>query len=270
MKPKTLKEWIVHRERIGLPCFSHTDAAAAFPNLSPRALDSSLSRFCAGDLLRSPHKGFYCVVPPHYALSADLPPYYYIDQMMQSLGRRYYVALLSAASLWGASHQRVGVVQIMTETPMATTSTRKNPSIDWVFKKHIPEEFVLRKNGENGQISYSNAELTALDLVHYASRAGGISFVATVLAELREATDFSAAGSGVFMIADVTDIQRLGFIYETVLGDSAQADAIHREMLRTGRTVRPALLQPTLHSAVLSANRRWKIKVNCEIELDDL
>ena len=158
----------------------------------------------------------------------------------------------------------------MTDFPMSTTSSRKNTSIDWVSRKRISDEFVLRKNGETGTIAYSNAELTALDLVHYAGRAGGLSFVATVLSELKEATDFSGAGSGVFHFAEMTDIQRLGFIYETVLGDSRQADVIHAEMKRVSRLPRPALLQTSSHSAVLSANRRWHIKVNCEIEVDDL
>ena len=270
MKPKNLKDWIVNRERIGLPCFARADVAVAFPDLHPHALDSALSRFCTRGLVRSPHKGFYCVVPPHYALSVELPPHYYIDQMMQWMGRQYYVALLSAASLWGASHQRVGITQVMTEIPMSTTSSRRNPFIDWVCRKRIPKEFVLRKNGENGQISYSNAELTALDLVHYADRAGGISFVSTVLAELKDATNFNGAGIGVFQSAEMTDIQRLGFIFETVLGDLRQAETIHREMIQTGRTVRPALLQPSSSSVILSANRRWHIKVNCEIELDEV
>ena len=265
-----LKDWIINRERIGMPCFSHGEVAAAFPDLHSHALDSSLSRFCSNGLLRAIHKGFYCVIPPHYALSGELPPLYYIDQMMGWLGRRYYVALLSAASLWGATHQRVGIAQIMTDFSMATTSSRKNPSIDWVSKKRLPEEYVLRKNGETGTIAYSNAELTALDLVHYAGRAGGLSFVATVLSELKEATDFSGAGSGVFRFAEMTDIQRLGFIYEIVLGDFRQADVIHAEMKRVGRTARPALLEPSSHSAVFSANRRWHIKINYGIEVDDL
>ena len=57
---------------------------------------------------------------------------------------------------------------------------------------------LLEKNAEMGVIKYSNAELTALDLVQYADRVGSFSSVATVLAELREATNFADARNASF------------------------------------------------------------------------
>lgn len=118
----------------------------------------------------------------------------------------------------------------------------------------------LRRNGENGQIAFSNAELTAVDLVRYSGSAGGLSSVATVLAELREATDFSGAGQSVFKTADLADVQRLGYIYDVLLGDGAQAETIHDELLSLRRDLKPVVLNPGLPSEDAEINRRWKVK----------
>ena len=265
-----LKSWIVNRERIGMPCFSRGEVAEAFPCLAPNAIDSSLSRFRANGLVASVYRGFYCVIPAHYALSRELPPHYYIDMLMQWIGKPYYLALHSAAALWGAAHQKVMTVQVMTELPRTNTSDRKNPSIGWLYRKKIPMEFLERRNGENGQVSYSNPELTAVDLVRYADRAGGLSFVSTVLSELRESTDFTDAGSGVFRFADATDIQRLGYIYDEILGDKVQAEVICTEMHRLSPRIRTTLLSTTSNAMVSAISKRWHVRVNSKIELDDL
>jgi len=195
-----------------------------------------------------------------------LPPQYYVDSLMRWIGKPYYLALQTAAALWGAGHQKVMKAQVMTELPQPTTSMRKNPSIIWLYRKSVPLDFVVRRNGENGQVSYSNPELTAVDLVRYADRAGGMSFVATVLSELRETTNFSGAGTGVFRTAGVADIQRLGYIYDEILDDEAQAGTIYAEMMRLGARIRPVALAPSLTVPSKTMNKRWRIKVNYEIE----
>lgn len=266
-----LKKWIVDREQTGRPCFSRHEVAVDFPMLSAGALDSALSRFSRNKLIQSVHRGYYCVVPAHYARVGMVPPEYYIDDLMQWQRKPYYVALLSAASMYGAQHQKVMVTQVMVQMPYVTTSSKKNPSVNWLYRQRIPTEYLVRKNGENGVVTYSNPELTAIDLVRYVDKAGGLSFVSTVLAELREATDFKDASHGVFATAGITDIQRLGYIYDVVLGDAAQADVIFSELEKMEASVRLASLSPAMPvDASSTINKRWRLRVNTEIEIDDL
>ena len=49
-----------------------------------------------------PRRGFFVIVPLEYRQSAAPPPDWYIDALMKSCGRQYYVGLLSAAALHGA------------------------------------------------------------------------------------------------------------------------------------------------------------------------
>lgn len=265
-----VKNWIIDRERTGHPCFSRDDVAEAFPSLSAASIDSSLSRFRSNGLIQAVHRGFYCVIPAHYAYVGKVPPAYYIDELMKWLGRPYYIALLSAAEMFGAAHQKPMVTQVMTELPCFSYSKKKNDSVDWQFRSRVPSQFVLRRNGENGQVAYSNAELTAVDLVRYSHRAGGLSSVATVLAELRETTDFNGAGQGVFKTADLADVQRLGYIYDAILGDGAQSERIHDELLSLCRDLKPVVLNPGLPSDGAEINRRWKVRINHKIEMDEV
>ena len=267
----SLKKWIINREQIGRPCFSRQEVALDFPMLSDGALDSALSRFSRNKLIQSVHRGYYCVIPAHYARVGRVPPEYYIDSLMQWQKKPYYVALLSAASIYGAQHQKAMVTQVMVQMPYSTTSTKKNPDINWLYRQHISAKHLVQKNGENGVITYSNPELTATDLVRYVDKAGGLSFISTVLAELREATNFTDASHGVFKTAGVTDIQRLGYIYDVVLGDESQANVIFSELAKMDVVVRPASLNPTMPVDMASpVNNRWRIRVNAEIELDEL
>ena len=105
---------------------------------------------------------------------------------------------------------------------------------------------------------------------HQLVPAGGFSFVATVLAELREATDFSDAAKGVFKTARVADIQRLGYVYDEVLGDHSQAAVIYEQLRAMAGELDSVLLSPTSHAEVQTKNGKWKILVNTYIELDDL
>ena len=265
-----IKNWIIARERTGRPCFSRDEVAGAFPSLSASSIDSSLSRFRSNGLIQAVHRGFYCVIPAHYAYVGKVPSAYYMDELMKWLGRPYYIALLSAAEMFGAAHQKPMVTQVMTELPCFSYSKKKNDSVDWQFRSRVPSQFVLRRNGENGQIAYSSAELTAVDLVRYSHSAGGLSSVATVLAELREATHFNGAGQGVFKTVDLADVQRLGYIYDAILGDGAQAETIHDELLTMHRDLKPVVLDPGLSSDGAEINRRWRVKVNQKIEVDEV
>ena len=64
--------------------------------------------------LLNPRQGFYVVVPPQYASWGAPPPAWYIDALMRREGQAYYVGLLKAAELHGATHQAVMEFQVVT------------------------------------------------------------------------------------------------------------------------------------------------------------
>src|SRR5271157_6543085 len=55
---------------------------------------------------------------PNICHGARLPPSWYVDDLMRHEGRPYYVGLLRAAELHGASHQAVMEFQVVTNKKM--------------------------------------------------------------------------------------------------------------------------------------------------------
>ena len=128
----------------------------------------------------------------------------------------------------------------------------------------MPSEFLLTRNSETGTIYYSNAELTAVDLVQYEQHIGGLSRAATILEELSELIDFSKISESLFAYTS------LGFILDVVLQEEQRANDLYDLLCKYTRTFKYVFLS-TRHSAdVQEKNTRWKIKINTNIEVDDI
>lgn len=265
-----LSEWIRHREITGKPCFSFSDVTSAFADMSEQQLLNSLSRYVRSKRLALVARGFYCIIPPQYALQGLVPPSYYVDQLMSYIGKPYYVGLLSAAAFWGAAHQRPQQFSIMTTYPRYSRSSDRNNMLIWFYRTEIPEKFLLTKNTETSCVKYSNAELTAIDLVQFEQHIGGLSRAATVLSELLENTNFRGAHDTLFNFTTVATVQRLGYIVDEILEERGQADIIYNELKLYSNHFRYCWLS-TKHDKKKSAiSEKWKLYINTEIEPDEI
>ncbi len=186
---------------------------------------------------------------------------------MKHIGKPYYVALLSAASLHGATHQRAMATQVMTSTPRSTISDR-NKQISWCFRKHIPSELMLTTNTEMGVMCFSNAELTAVDLVQFASHVGGYQRAATVLSEMMDVVDIRKIGL-VLPYTNHAVVQRLGYIMENVLYEQDKADQLYSIVEKDKRRWHLRRMSNE-HPLVESQSNRWRINMNIDIEIDEI
>lgn len=269
MSASSVRKWVHEMEIRGKTMFSLDDVRGVFPNVAPQVLLNALSRLKRDKVLYSPCNSFYVILPPQYFLRGAVPPYYFMDALMRALGRQYYFGLLSAATLWGAAHQRAQIDFVVTTPPRLSSGNDARCGVRWLFKGEMPTEFLCDKNGEAGPVIYSNAELTALDLVSFEHHAGGLSAVASILAELLESTNFVGAAQGVFRHCDRAAIQRLGFIVECVLHDDRQGAAIFREWRECAQSDHTVALSPR-RAAVGERNARWKVIINSDVEVDEI
>ena len=250
--------------------FGFSEILCDFQGESRQQIINALYLLRQKGVLFSPYRAFYVILPPQYRLIGSVPPSYYIDYLMKLLGKNYYFGLLSAAVFHGAAHQRPMSDVVMTERPKLTAPKTENRLVRFVYRQEIPREFLLEKNGEGGVVRYSNAELTAVELVQYEQYAAGLSHVATVLEELLEATDFAHASEGVFKVCKDSAIQRLGYLVEREIGDERQGEVIYHEWVRTCKV--PHFVPLALHSPMSAFRRdeRWKVDVNVTIERDEV
>lgn len=265
----SVAEWVEISELKGMRYFSFTEVCTQFPDLSRQVVKNNLFRLRKEQKIYSPYREFYVILPTQYRLRGAVPPMFYMSELMEKLGRKHYFSLLSASVLWGAAHQRPQIDHVTIEGPGLFTASKQKRDVEWIVRASIPDKFVLTKPGEDGDIHYSNAELTAVELVQYEQKSGGLSQVTTVLRELLEHTDFAHASEGVFQVCKDTAVQRLGYIVECVLGEERQGEVIYHEWTRCCPAPHFIKLSTRSSEAVSRRDERWKVDVNATIEEDD-
>ena len=261
--------WIYDKPLRGNYTFTHEDVVSAFPDKSAGSIARALTREVSKGRVMSPMRGFYVIVPDEYVLRGAVPQPFYVDDMMRYLGRKYYIALLSAASYHGASHQVPLRFSVMTEPPALREQKSDKFLTHFFCKNHIPEAYVERRQTRTGYVNVSCPELTAVDLITYQAKSGGVTRAATVLAELVEKTDFGRLSSDFVKEVPVSSLQRLGYIMDDVLEEKTAAEDLYDLLKRSGVRLQTVVLKPGKEAGGAEKNVRWKILVNETIEIDE-
>ena len=220
----TLSAYLSQLLSEGRLVFSREEAQRALGIGSGAWLDAA-ERQQRRKALISPRRGFYVIVPPQYLAWGAPPPSWYIDSLMHHEARPYYVGLLKAAELHGASHQAVMEFQVMTDKRMPRIIAGRS-AIGFYYRKDMAAiaAAIEPRKTDTGQMMISSVELTALDLLRYPYASGGLSHIATVLTEL--ATRIEPAKLGALAPTfERAVVQRLGHLLDW-LGHPAAADAL--------------------------------------------
>lgn len=233
----------------------------ALTGLSDAAIASGLQRLHRRRLVFSPTRGLYVVVPPEYRSWGVVPADWFIDAMMRHLGRRYYVALLSAAMFHGASHQAPQAFQAMADARVLDR-TLGRVRLRFYTSSHLGDTPTEMTVVHTGSIPVSTREATVVDLLRLPHAGGGIDNAATILAEIGDLD-----GSALAMLAERhgrAAARRTGWMVEHY-GSCADLEPLRSAAgLDVGA---PDLLVP-------GGPRRghtdpdWKIKLNTPVEPD--
>ena len=101
MNSRSVRRFVDDLQSRGRYSFMREEARRSLA-ISNLALQASARRLIRKVRLAAPRRGFYVVVPLEYRSAGAPPPAWFVDDLMRSSGRPYYVALLSAAALHGA------------------------------------------------------------------------------------------------------------------------------------------------------------------------
>ena len=261
-RPVKGRQYIESLARAGRYFFSSDDAREAL-GVSAAAAKVALHRLSQQGLVSSPARGYYVVVPPEYHSLGCLPAEQFVPSLMERLGLRYYAGLLTAAQFHGAAHQRPQEFQVYLERarrPLACSRVR----VAFILRKRLREVPVQSVNTPRGSLLISTPEATALDLVGYVHRAGGMNQVATILGELAERLDADKLAT-VAETAPPAWSQRLGYLLERV---DAAKKAGPLKLWVQAHARKNALLLPGAASTAPPRDRGWKIDVNASVEPD--
>ena len=230
---------------------------------SSAAARTALGRLAKKGMIASPARGFYIIVPPEYRRLGCLPADQFIPALMEKSRCLYYAALLSAAEYHGAAHHRPQVFQVAlvkNRRPISCGTVR----VSFIARKNISEVPVQEINTPRGSVRVSSIEATALDLVGYAHRVGGLDHVATIFCELADDISPELLVSAA-RTAPVTWAQRLGHLLE-VVGAADKALPLKDYVRRCAQGT--VLLVPGLPKGRACRAKDWRLYVNAEIEVD--
>lgn len=212
--------------------------------------------------LFSPVRGLYVVVPPEYRAAGVVPAIQFVDPMMRHLSLDYYVAYASAAQWWGAAHQAPQVFDVVASR---NVSDRALGPVRMRFhtSSRIDTDEVRRVTGPRTMLNIASPALTAIDLASRPRLGGGLSAVATILAELPDLDGDRLADLAARRT--MADARRLGWLLELVR-DDLDLNALQQ-------VARPEHGRPTLLAIRGSrqgyVDDRWSVIINTTVEPDD-
>ncbi len=225
------------------------------------AVTSGLQRLRKQRRVFSPTRGLYVVIPPEYRSWGVVPAEWFIDDLMRHLGHRYYVALLSAATYHGASHQAPQVFQVMSDARVLDRAIGR-VRLSFYTSTHAIDTPTELVSVHTGSIPVSSREATIVDLTREPRASGGISNVATILAEIGEldgsglATLAARHGRALarrtgWLVERYGTCQDFGPLRLAARLDQGESDLLVASGPRRGR-----------------ADRAWRVRVNVAVESD--
>lgn len=223
--------------------------------------------------LLNPRQGFYVVVPPQFASWGAPPPAWYIDGLMRYEGQAYYVGLLKAAELHGATHQAVMEFQVVSAKRLPKIRAGRN-LIVFYFRKNMEAVAagIEDRKTDTGTIKVSSAALTALDLFRYPQASAGIDNIATALSDLGQNIDADQLAA-LSVTVERPVVQRLGHLLDRLGHDALTGPMLSalqkRGMVSWTELDRQGAGDPDFAHEPQERDARWRVVVRRAPEVDE-
>jgi len=244
------------------------------PLASTEEPSSTLPKNCenATRLLNLRH-GFYVIVPPQYLNFGSPPPASFIDDLMRHANRPYYVGLLKAAEMHGASHQAVMEFQVVTNRQMRDVRAGRS-KIAFYFRKDMPAiaSGIEERKTDTGKMKISSVELTLLDLLRYPQASAGLDNISTIFSDLASKVNIKRLAA-LCPAFERSIAQRAGYLLD-VSGFANHAEKLRASIARRSQLpwveLDPSLSSdPDLAPAVQARDERWQVLVRRIPERDE-
>lgn len=220
---------------------------------------AALRRLKANGEVVDPHRSFHIILPPEHRECGCPPGEELVPPLMQHLHEAYYVALLSAAELYGAPRERhdFQVMTRLTRKPIDCGKSR----VQFLGRKDLEQTPLFEKPAARGALRVASPEATALELVGYVDQCGGLGHVADVLSELVEVLDPEKLAL-IAPQAPIAWAQRLGYLLD-VTDHRNVANVLVPVVREFARDFAP-LVRARPQAGVRRLSR-WKLAVNASV-----
>lgn len=240
----------------GRIAFDMTDLVSK-TGLSHTAAKNQLQRLRGRVVRVSRRQSFFLIVEAQHRPMGTPPVEWWLDAYFHWLGHPYYLALQSAAEIYNSAPQAILVKQVITDSPRRDIAVGRL-RIRFFVKSHVERTPVEQPQNAYAPLRVSTREATALDMVRYASRMGGIGRATETFAPLLPRFRASALKCALNAEDAPAAAQRLGYLIETA-GHKGLAEVI-RQWLPSGIVRVP--LEPSRQALTETPqSRRWRLLV---------
>ena len=240
------------------------DELVAQTGLSPIAARNQLLRLDGLIQRVMPRQPFYLIVSPEHRAIGAPPPAWWLDDYFRWLNRPYYVALQSAAAEYGSAAQAIQVTQVISDRPHRDILLGRL-RVQFFVKGNARATPVQSPEQAQAPLYISTPEATALDLVAYANRLGGIERAAETLAPLLKAFTRTRLTEALKAGVATAYVQRFGCVLEHI-GGAAFADVVERYLAEIP-TNRVFLAPGRSAGSTPILNSRWNVLANIRLEI---
>ena len=258
-----LEEYIDSVRSKGRYAFTLEELKGKF-EVTDKAILQSLYRLKTKKKIVQIRKGFYTILPAEYSNYGVIPTTMYLDDMMLSLDKKYYLGLISAAAIHGASHQQSMETFVITEKPALRDIKNQKLKINFFVKNAWNSEDIKQVKTDAGYLNVSSPELTALDLLYYVEKLG-MNRVITILKELVEVIKPSQLVKTVKNYSQLAAVQRLGYLLEYELGNEKLSKVIYETISDKKGNIIPLMPGKNKEGTI---DTKWRIINNIKIEND--
>jgi len=263
MKSKDLSDYVDQLQIAGRYTFPKTEAYAE-TGLAEGTLKKALWRLEIKNRIRMIRRGFYVIVPLEYSSTKIIPADWFIADLMKFMRQPYYVGLLSAAAMQGAAHQQPQEFHVVVPSPQR--DIRVDGLMIRFFKKSgMKGSPVDQVKTSTGYIRISSPAVTAIDLVAYSGRVGGLDRVLSVLQELSSKITPDMLVEAARKEKQMSYIQRLGWLLEKA-GEGEIVGKLEHWASRRKPSRTP--LDPALPTKGFQRDSRWNVVVNSDLKVE--
>jgi predicted transcriptional regulator of viral defense system len=208
--------------------------------------------------------GFFMIIPTEYRHLGSLPPHWIIDPLMEHLGQPYYIGLLSAASLSGATHQQPMVFQVVTTKKRRSIRLARG-MIEFHQFQACKKAFKERITLPTGYAYVSSKEQTMLDVLRFYPACGHMNNAAQIIKDLAPECTETALQYVVQNESNNAVLQRLGYLL-TSFGYTLLASYVYTEL--AARTIQFVPLSPSIKTRAGQRIIEFKVIINEQLEFD--
>ncbi|MGY6543234.1 type IV toxin-antitoxin system AbiEi family antitoxin domain-containing protein [Arthrospiribacter ruber] len=230
------------------------------------ALRHELGRLSKKKEILALRQGFYLILPPRYKGFGKLPLEFYVEELFKFLDKPYYIAFFSAAAFHGASHQQVQQSYLMTKIPNLRDIKKGNIYLSISATSKWPNKNIQLRKSDAGIFNISSPALTAIDLIHYQSKMGGLNRILAILEELAESMTPEDIQELLQWYPHTSSIQRLGYLFQELQSDRVLLDPLEKYFI--GKNYFPVLLCPDKDKKPGRVDNMWKVVRNIKLESD--